>query len=835
MAISIVALPLANAQEPREQRTYPFIDATPNPVGVGEQCLIRIGISQLLGLVDQGWEGLMVEMTDPDEHTTTLGPYRTDSTGGTAFVHVFDEVGTYQIRLHFPEQEVQVAFFDYERGFVSFPVGTVMLESYTPWLDVVVTEEANPSYPDQPLPAEYWTRPIDPQLRMWCFIAGNWRERGVNSIAEYNDDAPETAHVLWTTEITTGGLTGGLWYPEIPASSETGDAYEGKFPGAIVLNGILYWQTGGSRGDPGEITYTVATDLHTGEELWRTNEHSFSFGQILYFNSYNYDGVFSYLVQTGSVADDRTTEDVDESYDWWNFTDPWTGNDLFTWTNLPSGTRFFGPSGEILILEINYANRWMALWNSTATGFARLGAASPDYGSWGNTVHGRTQNITELGSECYSWNVTLDRTYQTSTTFGTPAMGIYLDEEVITGLWYNQSGCRLWSVDFDGDERFYKWWDAPAEWETGFNTLHVGGRSDFYEGGFVFVWNKENRQHYAFSVEDGDYMWVSESEHYLDWYGWGAAEHTWFVYEDHLFSTGVGGIVYAINIADGTTDWTYELADAFNEPVTGQRWWGWITLIADGKVYVGTCEHSAEQPLPRGAPLVCLNASNGAEIWRVNGMYRATRWGGNAVMGDSIYATMDTYDQRVYAVGKGPSATTAVIENDVITEGDMALIKGMVTDISPGTEEYGLTARFPNGVPAVCDDNMSDWMLYVYKQFAKPADVVGVDVTVTVLDPNGNSYEVGTVTSDENGFYQLMFEPPVSGEYTVYATFCGSEAYWGSSTTTALGVLAAPEPTAPPTEPPADPTGTYVTGFGIGIIVVVVVIGLVIILMLRKR
>jgi outer membrane protein assembly factor BamB len=330
-------------------------------------------------------------------------------------------------------------------------------------------------------------------------------------------------------------------------------------------------------------------------------------------------------------------------------------------------------------------------------------------------------------------------------------------------------------------------------------------------------------------------MWVTESEHYLDWYGWGAAEHTWFVYEDHLFSTGVGGIVYAYNIADGTTDWTYELSDAYNEPVTGLRWWGWITLIADGKVYVGTCEHSAEQPLPRGAPLVCLNASNGAEIWRVNGMYRATRWGGNAVMGDSIYATMDTYDQRIYAVGKGPSATTAVIENDVITEGDMALIKGMVTDISPGTEEYGLRARFPNGVPAMSDDNMSDWMLYVYKQFAKPADVVGVDVTVTVLDPNGNSYEVGTVTSDENGFYQLMFEPPVPGEYTVYATFCGSEAYWGSSTTTALGVLAAPEPTAPPTEPPADPTGTYVTGFGIGIIVVVVVIGLVIILMLRKR
>lgn len=204
-------------------------------------------------------------------------------------------------------------------------------------------------------------------------------------------------------------------------------------------------------------------------------------------------------------------------------------------------------------------------------------------------------------------------------------------------------------------------------------------------------------------------------------------------------------------------------------------------------------------------------------------------------MGDSIYATMDTYDQRVYAVGKGPSATTMTIEEDVVTDGDMVLVKGMVTDISPGTEEYGLTARFPHGVPAVCDDNQSTWMLYVYKQFAKPADVLGVDVTISVFDPNGNYYDVGTATSDENGFYQLMFTPPVAGEYTVYATFSGSDAYWGSSAVTALGVMAAAEPTAPPTEAPADPTGTYVTGFGIGIIVAVVVIGLIIILMLRKR
>ena len=96
------------------------------------------------------------------------------------------------------------------------------------------------------------------------------------------------------------------------------------------------------------------------------------------------------------------------------------------------------------------------------------------------------------------------------------------------------------------------------------------------------------------------------------------------------------------------------MTDPYKEPVTGENWWGWIDLIADGKIYIGTLEHSAEQPVPRGAPYICINATDGSQIWRVNGMYRQTRWGGNGIIGDSIIATMDTYDQQVWAIGKGP-------------------------------------------------------------------------------------------------------------------------------------------------------------------------------------
>jgi hypothetical protein len=216
-------------------------------------------------------------------------------------------------------------------------------------------------------------------------------------------------------------------------------------------------------------------------------------------------------------------------------------------------------------------------------------------------------------------------------------------------------------------------------------------------------------------------------------------------------------------------------------------------------------------------------------------MYRQTRWGGNAVIGDSIIATMDTYDQRIYSIGKGPSAITVVASPEVSVHGSSVLVKGMVTDISAGTKDDAITARFPNGVPAAADEGMSAWMLYVYKQFPRPADVVGVEVIISVLDPNNNFYEVGRATSDASGFYSVAFTPEVPGKYTVYASFAGSKAYYGSQAEEAINVEQAPAATPPPTPTPAPMTDTYVLGFGIAMLIAIVVIGLVIILLVRRQ
>jgi len=183
-------------------------------------------------------------------------------------------------------------------------------------------------------------------------------------------------------------------------------------------------------------------------------------------------------------------------------------------------------------------------------------------------------------------------------------------------------------------------------------------------------------------------------------------------------------------------------------------------------------------------------------------------------------------------VGRGPSATTVVASPKVSVHGSSVLVEGSVIDIAAGTQQDEQAARFPDGVPAVSDESMSDWMEYVYMQRPRPSDVVGVEVVVYEDDPNGNHYEVGRTTSDEDGFFKLTFEPLVPGEYTVIASFEGSDAYWRSHANAAISVEEAPAATPVPTPVPQEPVGTY---FAISTIVLLVAIAVAVILLLRKR
>jgi hypothetical protein len=126
---------------------------------------------------------------------------------------------------------------------------------------------------------------------------------------------------------------------------------------------------------------------------------------------------------------------------------------------------------------------------------------------------------------------------------------------------------------------------------------------------------------------------------------------------------------------------------------------------------------------------------------------------------------------------------------------------------------------------------MKDWMGYVYQQKPLPTNFTGVDVTISVIDGNGNYRVIGTTTTDSSGSYGLQWTPDITGKYTVIATFAGTNGYWSSSAETYFAVdqaaaTATPQATAVPSAAdmyflPA------VAGLLIAMLVVIVMVALV--------
>jgi hypothetical protein len=190
---------------------------------------------------------------------------------------------------------------------------------------------------------------------------------------------------------------------------------------------------------------------------------------------------------------------------------------------------------------------------------------------------------------------------------------------------------------------------------------------------------------------------------------------------------------------------------------------------------------------------------------------------------------------QIYSVGKGPSQTTVTASPKVSTSGNSVQIEGTVTDIAAGTKQSEQAARFPTGVPAVSDASMKSWMEYVYMQKPRPTDATGVQVTISVVDANGNYRDIGTTTTND-GFFSLNWKPDIEGAYTVYASFTGSESYWPSHAITSFNVDPA-APTVAPTEALIQsPADMYFVPAIAGLFVLVIVVAIVLaLLMLRKH
>jgi len=342
-------------------------------------------------------------------------------------------------------------------------------------------------------------------------------------------------------------------------------------------------------------------------------------------------------------------------------------------------------------------------------------------------------------------------------------------------------------------------------------------------------------KYWGYDMRTGQQIWETETEPQMNYY----SQQT-NVYQDKLLTSGYGGVVIAYNMTTGKQVWNFTATNVGMESPYGNYPIN-IFAICDGKIYTLAGEHSITQPLWRGPNIRCINATDGTEIWNLLGMGAdngAHLTGMYMQMGDGKVVGLNYFDNQIYCIGPGPSATTVSAPQSDASVGSILTITGTVTDQTPtgrrnGNYQFDFILK---GTPAISDASMGRWMEYMFENQIRPSDATGVPVTLAAIDPNNNYIPIGDVTSDITGAYGCKFTPEVPGMYQIIATFAGSRSYGPSFAQTYLAVGEAPAATAAPTPAPPSVADMYFVPAIAGLFVlIIVVLAVVILLLLRKR
>ena len=827
----IASMPLANAQV-INRPTHSYVTLGVNPVGEGQTenvVFMLVELNPLLGVDSSAvWRGFTVKITAPDNTTETLGPFNADPTGSSYTTFVPTQVGTYKVQAIFPGQWVNGSYTTVTNtgswsNVTGQPLKSAQLyfaPSESPVETLTVQQKPIPSYPDNPLPTDYWTRPIYGENKGWSVITDNWLMRGYNTMNRpFQNGAafapitsgPESSHILWTKPLTFGGEAGGKYGDMV---YYTGLSYE-QFYEQLILNGRIYYQDHGPVSSA-DTFGTSVLDLYTGEQIMYLNGVKTDLAQVLDFEAPNEHGLLAF---TWSMSGSTTNGT-------WTMFDAYSEKQILTITNITSGTEaaqsvstVFGPNGELLSYSITGtgANLRMTLWNSTLAIEGYTNAYfSPRVGS---VIDGR---------KGIQWNVSM------------PAMSlnpaiVAIGEDYILTQGYDKSGFPY--IYQDAAFPMYLERNTDGTYPTSTRYSWIENRTTVYAGYFRTPRNIENgvycefdealAQYHGYDLKTGKELWTTES---LSSSGWSVFTYVHIQAYGNLYTVSYDGHIRAFSTTTGQKVWDYYMGPAGSETLYGH----WPSragfTVADGKIYASNDEHTPNSVMWRGGKLYCLDAYTGEQYWNISGWLR------DPAISDGILTAVNSYDNQIYTLGKGPSKLTVVAPSVSITTTTPITISGTITDVSPGAKQNVVAANFPNGLPCVSDESQSAFMEAVYQQKAMPTNMSGVPVTINVIDSNGNYRTIGSTTSNAYGAYSFTWTPDISGDYTVIATFAGTNSYYSSEASAAFHA-SDPATTPAPTDVSTiqSTVDLYFIPAVIAIIIAIVLSLAVTILVLRKR
>ena len=860
MTASVTNMPATFAHSPPFTiPTFAYISVQPNPVGIGQQASLNFWIDQVPPTANQAWGdrwgNYTVKVTRPDGTVENLGPFTSDAAGGAHAWYTPSTLGNYTFVFTFGGQTL--AGSNLAPGFTknSYPnIGDYYSPSTSIPYVLNVQQEASPLLPTNPLPTGYWTRPIFCNNLDWYTISGNWLGGGTggNAGCTYNttsnyipySKAPNTAHIVWTREYAPGGLIGGEYGNDMGSSMMMSTSqYECKFAG-VVINGVLYRTL-----EPGSLTSYFgweAIDLRTGQQIWWQNRTATTWlrmGQVVDYVSPNQYGGLAYLWSTGEATVAPNTGQT------WGMYDAMTGGWILNVVNATTPTWSYGSRGELIGYYINSTSKTLCMWNSTrclmlGQNPQQVSVSTEDNWMWRPKQGGQIDF--KLGIQ---WSKPLATT-MTADNGTTVDINTYYAEKAGTSAYplaiskvssvvmvdNSAAGGRFMQPGFIVMEAFdpitgdLKW--GPIK-QTIDNPWARISMSSYGEGIFT-IHTYETQSICGYSQATGQKLWGPVSLETQN-NPWGYYITSSIIGYGKVFVTDFGGNVHCLDVNTGKLLWETNTNDiASRGPAGANTPYGvWtianILCLADGKLFT-MGGHLYSPPLFNGAELIAFNVTTGEKVW--SDLSFAITNSANGVLSDGYLVVPNAYDNRLYCYAKGLSATTVSAPDTAVSMGTSLIIKGTVTDQSPGQTCLGIPAK---GTPAIADEYMTPWMEYLYQAQPKPTDVTGVKVSLDVIDSNGNYRNIGTTTSDANGFYSYQWQPDIPGKYIVIATFEGSEAYYSSNAETSFAV----DPAAPTASPypvvTLPPTEMYIIGVGVAIIVAIAAVGVLLAAMIKKR
>lgn len=857
--------------------TNAYINAAPDRVGVGQQCFIIMWLDKLYEnaylYTPYRFQNYKLIITAPDgtEQTQTF-PVVSDPTSAQTYRFTPDTVGTYTLTFQFPGQTVTTA---------NAAAGDIFInDTYTSSSSsTTLTVQSEPvpgASQGAPLPTTYWTRPIYGENTNWYTISSNWLGSTWPGYAAWGTFTANhqsfpgdavgslTSHIMWVKPIQSGGVVGGNNYPALPGNTWfEGSAYSQRYMNPIIVSGMLIynppiaWNGVPTSFTPNPYGPTTCVDLQTGKVLWTNpNMPVPSFAYVYDAEDPNQHGVWPPILIHSTVASGLFGAAPGN----WEAFDAFTGDFIFNVTNVPGGTVMMGPSGEYLSLSfVNYGPTTMTpfglvpsgpvkiylqewnsskLWDDTYSGPSTVPDLQPPI------VDGTNPSLLDFNISMPTLTSipTIDDAFygkQLIVNTGTfPGPGTFVPSPPYPEAPYTYYAINMASGSI-GQILWSNTLQAPA------NNLTVApGPADLTadngRGVFTEAY-KETMQWVGYSMATGQKLWgPTASMAPLDFYGNPAIPIIGGVAANgKLYSSGYAGILYSWDLTTGNLLWTWGNGGEGNSSFAGFNFpFGvypmQINAVGNDVVYMVTTEHTIETPLNKGAFAVAINATTGQQIWTLSS-YTGEFFGISYAMADGYNTWFNGYDNSIYVVGRGPSQIDVSAPNTAATVGSPIVIRGYVYDVSAGTQGTQQKGHFANGVPVASDASMTEWMGYVYQQQAEPTDFKGVDVTINVLDSNGNFRSIGTATTDAKGLYSLTWMPDIPGDFKVTATFGGTNSYWPSSAETSFVATSAPS---------ASPTTTSQTGLAsnatveygiVAIVIVIIVIGAILAVLVTRK